>query len=96
MALVDAARADTIVLALSEDAPLCARAEPWLTALAARFRGKSVRVLALLGDEPWIIGLQQSVVAPSTDAAVNASVEAAGPDLTLVALGEKDAAARAA
>jgi hypothetical protein len=95
MARVDAAQADVIVVSLSENTPLCAPAEAWLTSLAAGFHGTSVRVLALLGDEAWTIGLQQTVPVESTESAANATAEA-DSNSTLVALAEKIGAARAA
>jgi hypothetical protein len=37
-----------------------AAAESWLTALAMRHKGASVRVTALLNEEPWTIALEQA------------------------------------
>ena len=81
MALHDATRAAAIVVALSDAAPMNAAAESWLTALATRHKGASVRVTALLNEEPWTISLEQA--GPVSTA-------------SLLALSDKVVAARAA
>jgi hypothetical protein len=61
-------------------------AESWLTALATLHQGASVRVTALLDEEPWTISLEQAGPA--------GTVKANGP--SLFALRGKPVAARAA
>src|SRR6185436_16411335 len=60
MALRDATRAAAIVIALSDNSPMHAAAESWLTSLATLHQGTSVRVTALLNEEPWTISLEQA------------------------------------
>jgi hypothetical protein len=94
VALADAIRADVIVLALSENAPLDAHAEAWLTSLAARHGGANVCVMALFGEEFWTIGLQQTAAARRPDA--NAHAKTQERDGEFADFDRKRAAARAA
>lgn len=93
MALEDASGAAAIVIALSDDAPLHAAAEAWLTALAARHHGAQIGVIAVLNDEPWTVRLEQTEVpAASRAPSVHRTSTASG----VVALSEKKISARAA
>jgi len=59
MALRDAARANVLVLALAETAPLEAATEAWLAQLAIRMRGSELTAFAFMeDDEGWTISLQ--------------------------------------
>lgn len=60
MALRDAARANTLVLAMTANATLSSGTDAWLTALTARQRGAVISALALMGDEAWTISLQHT------------------------------------
>lgn len=58
MALRDAAQADSVVLAVAEDAAFDASTDAWLHALAFRTGRRSVSVLAMIGEtESWTITL---------------------------------------
>jgi hypothetical protein len=60
VALRDAARAHTLVLAMSDEAAFCPRTQTWMTTLLSRLRGSSLTVLALIGhEEAWTITLAQ-------------------------------------
>lgn len=61
MALHDAARAHTIVLAMGNAPALDAGTDGWLRALTTRHAGAPIHCLALLrGDEAWTISLQRA------------------------------------
>ena len=61
MALGDAARATTLVLALGDTPELGASGEAWLKALTARECGAKLSAVAFIGeDEAWTISLQQT------------------------------------
>jgi hypothetical protein len=60
MALREAARAVTIVLAMNATATLSAGTDAWLTALTAQQRGATISALALIGGEAWTISLQHT------------------------------------
>ena len=61
MALADAARAATVVLALGNSPTVGPSGEAWLTSLAARQRGAKLTALAFIGDEEaWTISLQHT------------------------------------
>lgn len=59
MALRDAARADLLVLAFPDSAPLAVETEAWLTRLARCMRGTELTALVFTGDdEGWTISLR--------------------------------------
>ena len=61
MALRDAVRASTLVLAMGAGGGLGADAEAWLSALTLRQRGATLSALAFVGDdEAWTISLRQT------------------------------------
>lgn len=77
LALRDASRAEMVVLALLDEAALCAKTEAWLETLRLTMKGQELHVLALVGtDEAWSITL----AAPQAERArlepKSASVEA--------------------
>jgi hypothetical protein len=77
MALQEAGRAAAVVIAFGANAPLTAAAETWLATLAARYRGKSVEMIALLDQEAWTLCLEETAPA----AASAARTEGAGRDV---------------
>jgi hypothetical protein len=64
MALREAGRATTLVLAMNANATLSPGTDAWLTALTAQHRGAVISALALFGDEAWTISLQQTAAKP--------------------------------
>jgi hypothetical protein len=63
MALREASRAVTIVLAIGASSTLTPGVEAWLTALTRQQSGRAISAVVLLGDEAWTICLQQTAVA---------------------------------
>lgn len=60
MALREAVRANTLVLAMNANSTLSSGTDAWLTALTAQQRGAVISALMLMGDEAWIISLQHT------------------------------------
>ena len=60
VALADAARAKAVVLAMSHESAFCARTQSWMTTLLGQLHGRSLTVLALIGEqEAWTVTLAQ-------------------------------------
>lgn len=96
MALADATRASAIVLALSDEVPLTAPAESWLTNLAIRHHGASIQVTAILNEELWTISLNESSTTHATHAVSSRPARKKKSPASLVALPDKNIAACAA
>ena len=65
MALREAARAQTLVIAMGANATLSPGAEAWLTTLTAQHHGAVISALVLLGDDAWTISLQHTAAQPA-------------------------------
>ena len=63
MALREAARAATLVIAMNANATLSPGTDAWLSNFTARQRGAVISALALVGDEAWTISLQHTATA---------------------------------
>ena len=83
MALADAARAATLVLALGSSATVGPGGEAWLTSLAARQRGAKLTALAFIGDdEAWTISLQHTAAASTGASASQTTLRPTSPAST--------------
>lgn len=80
MALREASRANTLVLAMNASATLSSGTDAWLTALAAQQRGAEISALMLMGDEAWIISLQHTAAKAANVAQLR---PASAPDCSL-------------
>ena len=67
MALHDASRSAAIIVVLSEEMPLHAAAEAWLTRLAEEHRESRIEVQAVFRDEFWSISLVRSAASATTE-----------------------------
>ena len=93
--LREAGRAAAIVLALSENRPIRADAEAWLSALVIGQRGAPLHAFVFIGaNETWTISLRQTQVVPRNRG--TAAMDVTAGRATTVAAPPKDATAACA